>query len=136
TYDQAALGLGLVVVPLYTQDRADNVAYIIANAGCKVLLIDGPEQWTALSDVKAQLASLVRIVAVKPVPNSGEPRLKSLAEWLPGAGGETRHVPRDPHAMATIVYTSGTTGRPKGVMLSHRNILSNAEGACSLLVAG
>src|SRR5262249_55878933 len=44
-YDQAALGLGLVVVPLYTQDRPDNVAYIIADAGCKVLLIDGPEQW-------------------------------------------------------------------------------------------
>ena len=47
TYDQAALGLGLVVVPLYTQDRPDNVAYIIADAGCKVLLIDGPEQWSA-----------------------------------------------------------------------------------------
>ena len=136
TYDQAALGLGLAVVPLYTQDRPDNVAYIIADAGCKALLIDGPEQWAALSEAKAQLASLVRIISVKPVPNSGEPRLKSLAEWLPEAGGETRHVPRDPHAMATIVYTSGTTGRPKGVMLSHRNILSNAEGACSLLVAG
>ena len=135
-YDQAALGLGLVVVPLYTQDRPDNVAYIIADAGCKVLLIDGPEQWSAFSDVKGQLGSLVRIVAVKPVPNSGEPRLKSLAEWLPGEGGQTRHTPLDPKALATIVYTSGTTGRPKGVMLSHHNILSNAEGACSVLVAG
>src|SRR6185503_10559673 len=136
TYDQAALGLGLVVVPLYTQDRPDNVAYISADAGCKALLIDGVEQWAALSGVKDQLASLVRIISVKPVPNAGEPRLKSVDEWLPGEGGETRHVPRDPNALATIVYTSGTTGRPKGVMLSHRNILSNAEGACSLLVAG
>jgi long-chain acyl-CoA synthetase len=135
-YDQAALGLGLVVVPLYTQDRPDNVAYIIADAGCKVLLIDGPEQWSAFSDVKGQLGSLVRIVAVKPVPDSGEPRLASLAEWLPAEGGETRHLPRDPKALATIVYTSGTTGRPKGVMLSHHNILSNAESACSVLVAG
>ena len=136
SYDQAALGLGLVVVPLYTQDRPDNVAYIINDAGCKVLLIDGPEQWQAFAAVKGQLGNLVRIVVVKPVPNAGEPRLKALSEWLPDQGGATRHVPRDPQALATIVYTSGTTGRPKGVMLTHHNILSNAEAACSVLVAG
>ena len=39
-FDQAALGLGLVVVPLYTQDRPDNVAYIVNDSGCKVLLLD------------------------------------------------------------------------------------------------
>src|SRR6185503_20028926 len=134
TYDQAALGLGLVVVPLYTQDRPDNVAYIIADAGCKALLIDGPEQWSAFADVKRQLGSLVRIISVKPVPDAGEPRLKPLAEWLPAEGGETRHLPRDPAALATIVYTSGTTGRPKGVMLSHHNILSNAAAACTAVL--
>jgi len=130
TYDQAALGLGLVVVPLYTQDRAENVAYIIHDSGCKVLLIEGAEQWQALAEIKGQLGSLVRILTVNPVPNAGEPRLRSLGEWLPDQGGATRHVPRDPKALATIVYTSGTTGRPKGVMLSHHNILSNAAAAC------
>ena len=133
TFDQAALGLGLVVVPLYTQDRPDNVAYIIGDAGCRVLLIDGPEQWKEFAAVRAQLGSLVRIISVNAVPDSGEARLKSLAEWLPAQAGETRHVPRDPHALATIVYTSGTTGRPKGVMLSHHNILSNAAASCSVL---
>jgi long-chain acyl-CoA synthetase len=132
-YDQAALGLGLVVVPLYTQDRPDNIAYIINDAGCKALLIEGPEQWQALAEVKDKLGALTRILTVKPVPNPGEPRLKSLEEWLPDEGGEARHVPTDPHALATIVYTSGTTGRPKGVMLSHNNIVSNAAGSCSVL---
>jgi long-chain acyl-CoA synthetase len=136
SYDQAALGLGLVVVPLYTQDRPDNVAYIINDSGCKVLLIEGPEQWQEFAGARAQLAGLIRILTVKPVTSSGDGRLKSLADWLPDQGGETRHVPRDPQVVATIVYTSGTTGRPKGVMLSHHNILSNAEGACSVLVAG
>jgi long-chain acyl-CoA synthetase len=130
-YDQAALGLGLVVVPLYTQDRPENVAYIIHDSGCKVLLIEGAEQWKSLSEVKGQLDGLVRIVTVLPVPNAGEPRARSLGEWLPDQGGAVRHVPRDPKALATIVYTSGTTGRPKGVMLSHHNILSNAASASS-----
>lgn len=128
-FDQAALGLGLVVVPLYTQDRPENVAYIIQDSGCKVLLIEGAEQWKPLSEVKAQLGSLVRIVTVLSVPNAGESRVRSLGEWLPDQGGATRHLPRDPNALATIVYTSGTTGRPKGVMLSHQNILSNAAAA-------
>ena len=133
TFDQAALGLGLVVVPLYTQDRPDNVAYILKDAGCKVLLLEGADQWHAFADVRGQLAGLTRILSVDTVPNAGDARVKSLAEWLPENGGATRHVPRDPHALATIVYTSGTTGRPKGVMLSHHNILSNAAAGCDVL---
>ncbi len=135
-FDQAALGLGLVVVPLYTQDRPDNVAYILNDAGCKVLLLEGAEQWHAFAEVRGQLAGLTRILTVDAVPNAGDARVKSLAEWLPEASGATRHVPRDPHALATIVYTSGTTGRPKGVMLSHNNILSNAAAGCSVMTVG
>ena len=136
TFDQAALGLGLVVVPLYTQDRPDNVAYILKDAGCKALLLEGAEQWHAFAEVRDQLAGLTRILTVEPVPNAGDARVKSLGEWLPENGGTTRHVPRDPHALATIVYTSGTTGRPKGVMLSHHNILSNAAAGCDVLAVG
>jgi long-chain acyl-CoA synthetase len=136
TYDQAALGLGLVTVPLYTQDRAENVAYIISDSGAKVLLIEGAEQWQELSEAKDQLGSLVRILTVKPVSDPREPRLTTMADWLPEAGGETRQVSRDPNSLATIVYTSGTTGRPKGVMLSHHNILSNTAAACDCLAPG
>ena len=135
-FDQAALGLGLVTVPLYTQDRCENVAYILRDSGCKVLLIEGAEQWRELSSVKHELQTLSRILAVSSVPNPDEPRLRWIGDWLPAEGGETRHRARDPNALATIVYTSGTTGRPKGVMLSHRNILSNAEASCDVLTAG
>jgi long-chain acyl-CoA synthetase len=125
--DQAALGLGLVVVPLYTQDRPDNVAYIIENCGAKLLLFEKQEQWAAFADVKPQLAALVRILYVRPSSSpSDDARLKSVASWLPEQGDKVEHVIRDGSKLASIVYTSGTTGRPKGVMLSHNNMLSNA----------
>ena len=134
-FDQAALGLGLIVVPLYTQDRPDNVVYIVNDAGCKVLLFGTFEQWHAFADVRDQLGGLTRILTVERLPGAAaDPRLKSIDQWLPDEGGETRHVPRDPAALATVVYTSGTTGRPKGVMLSHRNILSNVEALSQIMV--
>ena len=137
-FDQAALGLGLVVVPLYTQDRPDNVAYIVNDSGCKVLLFGTNEQWAAFKDVRDQLGGLVRILIVESVvqPIAGaadEPRLKSIEQWLPDQGAATRHLARSGDELATVVYTSGTTGKPKGVMLSHNNILTNAYAALQLL---
>ncbi len=136
-FDQAALGLGLVVVPLYTQDRADNVAYIINNADCKVLLVEGDEQWQSLRDVVGELRSVLRFLTVNaPQSAAGDARLKWIGEWLPDDGGATRHLSRPGNTLATIVYTSGTTGRPKGVMLSHDNILSNTASALTVLATG
>ena len=128
------MGLGLIVVPLYTQDRPENVAYILNDAGCKVLLLGTYEQWQTFSEVRNQLGGLVRILTTEALPGAADdPRVQSTALWLPDSGGDTRHVPREPQALATIVYTSGTTGRPKGVMLSHHNILTNAA-ACLRVV--
>ncbi len=136
-FDQAALGLGLVTVPLYTQDRADNVAYILNNAGCRVLLLEGQEQWQELQGVLGELRQVVRFLAVNALPAAGsDPRLKWIGDWLPEEGGETRHLTSAGNDLATIVYTSGTTGRPKGVMLSHNNILSNTEAALKVLATG
>jgi long-chain acyl-CoA synthetase len=136
--DQAALGMGLVVVPLYTQDRPDNVAYILNDAGCKLLLFEGFEQWQGFAEVRDQLAGLTRILAVQALPEGGdEPRLKWIGEWLPEeAGGDVPRPARDSNALATIVYTSGTTGRPKGVMLSHNNILTNAYSCLQVMSVG
>ena len=132
--DQAALGQGLVVVPLYTEDRPDNIAYVIQDAGAKVVVIQSAHHWQNLLSAGAEALTGVRHVVllegeVGSSPAVEETRVWSLADWLPAAAGPLRERGGDPHALATIVYTSGTTGRPKGVMLSHLNILSVAEGA-------
>ncbi len=127
-FDQAALGSGLVVVPLYLDDRPENTAYILNNAGVKLLFIRGAEHWERLLTVYDQLGTLARIVTQEPVDvPKGETRVKAVADWLPAARGELLANDVAPGELATIVYTSGTTGRPKGVMLSHRNILANAD---------
>ncbi len=131
-FDMAALGLGLVTVPLYTNDRAENAAYIIQDAGIKVLLVQNLRQWRQLSQIKSTRQALQCVISVAPVTQADDhdPRLISMQAWLDSdLNGEYRQVPLDSSELATIVYTSGTTGRPKGVMLSHRNILSNAYAA-------
>ncbi len=127
--EQAAMGMGLVLVPLYTNDRAENVAFILQDAGIKLLVIGGDEHWQQLTPIHAQLDGLARIVSVFPCHgNRLPPRMMSLQQWLPERGEGLVANGAAADEMCCIVYTSGTTGRPKGVMLSHKNILLNAYG--------
>ncbi|MGA8147717.1 MAG: long-chain fatty acid--CoA ligase [Gallionellaceae bacterium] len=125
-YEQAAMSLGLVVVPLYTVDRPDNVAYIVNDAGVKILLVETNEQCQALLAVKNQLDCLRRIISLEKIAVHDEARLQCAADWLPATAEMGWERVRDRGALATIMYTSGTCGKPKGVMLSHDNIVSNA----------
>ncbi len=131
-FDQAAYAHGMVPVPLFVDDRPDNVAYILNNANVKVIVIDGDEHWQRLKTVRDQLSGLVRMISIKPVLDTDEPRLVSLADWLPAIAGTYDKPPSSGHDLATIVYTSGTTGKPKGVMLSHRNILANVQSGLAV----
>ena len=128
-FEQAALSLGLVVVALYTTDTPTNLAYILADAGVRVLLIEEYVQWQTLEAKHKDLPALQRIWCVQKNENADiqEQRLAFIEDLLPQEGPEYKNVVIEPYTLATIIYTSGTTGRPKGVMLSHQNILSNAE---------
>ncbi len=133
-FEQAALGLGLIVVPLYTNDRADNVAYILQDATVKLLVIHNEDHVRQLTPISAQLSGLVRVIIVDPCDyNPGISRLSCLQDWLAKEISELRTHDCAPDELATIVYTSGTTGRPKGVMLSHRNVLTNALAGVELV---
>ncbi len=128
-FEQAALGLGLVVVPLYVDDRPDNTAYILKDAGVKVLLLNDDRQWQALLKDVDEDCKLRRVIIVNSKQEYGEEGMaRALQDWLPSEPGFLQERGGDPDKLASIVYTSGTTGRPKGVMLSHRNILFDAEG--------
>lgn len=127
-YDQAAMSLGLVVVPLYTVDRAENIAYIVNDAQCKALLFETADQWKELSAVLGQMDCVQRFISLDRVTGN-DVRLKSAAEYLPASAVLQPAPPCGSEELASLIYTSGTTGKPKGVMLSHNNMLSNAYDA-------
>jgi long-chain acyl-CoA synthetase len=128
-YDQAAIGLGLVLVPLYPDDRPDNVAYILQDADVKLLFLQNAAQWKRLEPSITEEHALKRVI----INNSDDDTLSNPAvyadQWLPENWGVMRDWDNEPHQLVSIIYTSGTTGRPKGVMLSHHNMLSVAAGA-------
>ncbi len=137
-FEQAALASGLVVVPLYSEDRAENAAWCLEHAGVKLLLLENQTQWQALREVQNLPVQLTRIIIVESATDNiqivGDSRVCALSDWLSVSNiGNIDSVNPDPHALATLIYTSGTTGRPKGVMLSHHNILSNAYGSAQVV---
>lgn len=135
-FDQAAYSLGLVVVPVYTNDRTENIRYILENANVKIFFIEDPSTCKdlimdeAVYD-KQGLSDLKRIVTHQSVDTYNNPRLKQVKDWLPSYAETIERVKIEPDELATLVYTSGTTGRPKGVMLSHNNIFSNAHSGAA-----
>ncbi len=128
--EQAALALGLVVVPLYPNDNPGNVVYILGDSGSRVLLVGTLDQWQALAPLRERFPRLGQVLCLERAagePVAGELPFSYVEGWLEDVGEVPALHDAAPDELATIVYTSGTTGRPKGVMLSHRNILWNAE---------
>jgi long-chain acyl-CoA synthetase len=135
-FDQAALSLGLVVVPLYTDDRADAIAYILKDAAVKLLLVQDTGRWKRMREAVCDLPLLQRVVvleAKQQIEVEDQERVRPARQWLPSRGEPLVQRRADPNGLASIVYTSGTTGRPKGVMLSHRNMLSIAHASVTVI---
>ena len=121
-FDQAAFSLGLVSVPLHATDGTHNWADQLADAGARLLLVGQFEHWRRLAPNRGKFPALTRIICLEPMTEVSLDAVP-VESWLETEGVETGAIV-GPDTLATITYTSGTTGRPKGVMLSHRNILS------------
>jgi long-chain acyl-CoA synthetase len=135
--DMAAHAAGLIVVGLYPHDTAASNAYILGHSGARLALLDSKARFQSLLPLRAQFPSLDRIWIRDAEPGStapmSEPDARRLADVLADAGEPPLPHPSAPGDLATLVYTSGTTGRPKGVMLSHFALLWNAEGSAAIV---
>ena len=118
------------VVPIYHTSSPEECRYVLEHSGARVLLCEDAEQLAKIRSARDRLPALEHVIAMAD-PGLGELSLADLR--LRGAAGDLRAVDAAgaalaPDDLATIVYTSGTTGPPKGCELTHRNLMFTVAG--------
>ncbi len=144
--DLAIQSLGAINVPIHAPLTGEQIAWQIMDSGAKVVLLSGPAQSAKLVTLKEANRDLIFVEfdtdPAQPLPPGVLPsllggihsfllKLQEHGKSLPAAADPGL----DPSSVATILYTSGTTGEPKGVMLTQANLISNAVSTVEMFRA-
>lgn len=134
--DLATMSCGGIVAPLYPNSISRDIRYIVNDCKAKIVFVANMEQLSKIRQLKdrKEIPSVSLIVTFDNVSSLREGEM-TLSELMLTGRIAQRHVfsenaaAIDPATVMTVIYTSGTTGNPKGVMLTHHNILSNVRAA-------
>jgi long-chain acyl-CoA synthetase len=140
--DMAIVALGAVDVPIYPTLTAQQIQFICEDADVKIAIVSNQSQVNKVLKIRSAVRTLKRIIVMSDKVDVSDEHLTNFSNVLElGAEFEQRHPKYFADAIArvkqddllTIIYTSGTTGNPKGVMLSHRNLVSNMHAAADVI---
>jgi long-chain acyl-CoA synthetase len=127
--DIACMSVGGTTAPIYITNSAEQVAYIVAHSDSKIAVVENGEQLDKILKCRSELPVLEKVVVLDPVEADVPGDLVMTWDELLRAGDRVDHADFETAragvgaaAIATFVYTSGTTGPPKAVMLTHSNI--------------
>ena len=127
--DMGALCAGAVVAPIYHTNAPEECAYVLRDSDARVVFCEDEEQLAKVQSVRGACPLLEHVVLLDgqdaAALSLGE--LQAAGARLPDAAVEARVADVEGDDVATLVYTSGTTGPPKGCMLTHRNVLAAAR---------
>ncbi|WP_245692870.1 AMP-dependent synthetase/ligase [Streptomyces katrae] len=128
--DFAGWAAGLVTVPIYPTSSALQARWIIHDSGAVACAVEDTVQARLISAERAHLPGLAHLWEFD---TGAIGRLVKAGEHLPDAVVQARRAARTPDSYATLVYTSGTTGQPKGCTLTHGNFFAEVDNAVALL---
>jgi len=127
--DLATLSLGAVDVPVYGTLTPEQIAYQLKDSGAKVVVAENPEQMAKFVAVKKKCRDLKHLIQIEGPCDKGVNPFDDLVDASLDGDFEAAFWDRAarirPSDLMTIIYTSGTTGEPKGVMLTHDNLVTN-----------
>jgi long-chain acyl-CoA synthetase len=137
--DIGILGIGAVNVPLYSTITAKQAEYILDDSGSRIVFVGSEDHMNRVLEVKDDLPELAKVVTMDNTP-SDHPDVVTWDEMVKMGEQYDNQEEFDkrldsvkPDDLSSFVYTSGTTGNPKGVMLTHDNFLSNVKATSSLI---
>ena len=122
--DFAVWTAGAVSVPVYETSSAEQISWIVKDAGCAALILETATHAGTLAEVRADLPELRDVCQID---DGGLDRLKAAGREITDEALEARRGQTSRRDIATIIYTSGTTGRPKGCQLTHDNFMALSE---------
>jgi long-chain acyl-CoA synthetase len=136
--DMATVSIGAVIVGIYASNLADDCAYIINHSDAVVLFVENQKQLDKIAEIRDDLPYLKHIVMIEGMPSGVEGVItwqEFMAKGTNIADEEflTRASEIQPRDVASLVYTSGTTGIPKGAMLTHENLVFTSWSALESL---
>jgi long-chain acyl-CoA synthetase len=127
--DVASMAVGGASAAIYQTNSPEQVQYIVEHSESKVAFVDGPEQLEKILKIREEIPSLAKVVVFDRYEKDADPEFVMSYEDFLALGNDVSDSDYDeatkkvkPEDLATFVYTSGTTGPPKAVMLTHANI--------------